>query len=241
MARLEDKREARDGLKLGRQSAIAAVDLGASKVGCFIMKPDGVKADDRTIQVAGVAHVKSRGVRGGAIVNLEEAAQAVAQAVERAETMAGVSISGVVLTTTAAQLASARVLANVSLGARPITDADLSRAIQMALVLAVAALHTECFTSPCGGLEYYDSRWAWLRQQLLPLASFSPTIRSICDLFDPHYFSRTWDLVGPMGRQLTLLKRHTRQLARQLGATPRTRTATRQRPSRRQRLPGSPS
>ncbi len=137
MSRLQDKREAREGLKvLGRQSAVAAVDLGASKIGCFIMKSDGIKADDRTIQVAGVAHVRSRGIRGGAIVNLEETAQAVAQAVERAETMAGVSISGVVLTTAVGQLASTRVHAHVSLGAKPITDNDLSRALQMALVQA---------------------------------------------------------------------------------------------------------
>jgi len=38
----------RDGLKvgLGRSPVIAAVDLGASKVACFIMKPDGVRRCD---------------------------------------------------------------------------------------------------------------------------------------------------------------------------------------------------
>lgn len=139
MSRLKDRLEAREKLKvLGatRQSITATVDLGASKVGCFIMKPDGVRRDDRTIQVAGVAHVRSRGIRGGVIVNMEEAAEAVAQAVERAETMAGVSVSGVVLTTAGGQLASHRVSAGVSLGARPISDQDLSRALHMALAQA---------------------------------------------------------------------------------------------------------
>jgi cell division protein FtsA len=136
MSRFEDRRDARERLKVitgGRTPLVAAVDLGASKIGCFIMKPDGVRREDGTVQVAGVAHVRSRGVRGGAIVSLEEAASALAQAVERAEAMAGVSVSGVTLTTSGGQLGSARVRAAVSVGARPITDQDLSRAIQMAL------------------------------------------------------------------------------------------------------------
>jgi cell division protein FtsA len=139
MSRLQDRLEARDRLKVlgaARQPLVATVDLGASKVGCFIMKPDGIRRDDRTIQVAGVAHVRSRGVRGGLIVNMEEAAEAVAQAVERAETMAGASVSGVILTTAGGQLASHRLSASVSLGSRPISDQDLSRALQMALAQA---------------------------------------------------------------------------------------------------------
>jgi len=139
MSRFEDRRDARERLKVitgGRTPLVAAVDLGASKIGCFIMKPDGVRREDGTVQVAGVAHVRSRGVRGGAIVSLEEAASALAQAVERAEAMAGVSVSGVTLTTSGGQLGSARVRAAVSIGARPITDQDLSRALQMALANA---------------------------------------------------------------------------------------------------------
>ena len=90
MSRLDDRKQAREGLKatLVRQPAVAAVDLGASKVTCFIMKADGVHRDNRTLTTAGVGYVQSRGVRGGAIVNLDEAAQAIAQAVERAETVA---------------------------------------------------------------------------------------------------------------------------------------------------------
>ncbi|HEY1752645.1 MAG TPA: cell division protein FtsA [Caulobacteraceae bacterium] len=110
----------------------AAVDLGASKVACFIMKPDGVRAADRTISAAGVGYVQSRGVRGGAVVEVDEAASAIAKAVERAERLAGVTASGVTVTTAGGQLASRRVASAVSLGARPISDADLSRAIAAA-------------------------------------------------------------------------------------------------------------
>ncbi|MGZ8363448.1 MAG: cell division protein FtsA, partial [Caulobacteraceae bacterium] len=136
MSRWEDRRQARDGLKVlstARPPLVAAVDLGASKVSCFIMKPDGVRKADRTLVAAGVGYVQSRGVRGGAIVDTEQAVEAIAQAVERAEAVAGCSIQGVTVTTSGGQLQSATVSAKVSLGARPISDADCSRAIAQAL------------------------------------------------------------------------------------------------------------
>lgn len=136
MARLQDKRNARTALRQlnpARQQLTAAVDLGASKVACFIMKPDGMRRDNRTLTVAGVGYVQSKGVKGGSIVNMEEAAHAVAMAVERAEAMAGVSVSGVTVSAAGGQLASRRVAAQVPLGPRPITDSDLSRAIYAAL------------------------------------------------------------------------------------------------------------
>ncbi len=131
----ETYRDNREGLKvsLGRQPVVAALDLGASKVACFIMKPDGVRRIDRTLTTAGVGYVQSRGVRGGAIVNLEEASDSIAQAVERAENVAGVQVQGVTVATAGGQLASHRVSGRVSLGARPISDADLVRAIRAAL------------------------------------------------------------------------------------------------------------
>jgi cell division protein FtsA len=129
-----ERRDPRDGIKaaLGRPPVTAAVDLGASKVACFIMKPDGVKAADRTITAAGVGYVQSRGVRGGAVVDVDESAHAIAQAVERAETLAGVTVSGVTVSVSGGQLASCRLAATVSLGARPICDNDLTRAIATA-------------------------------------------------------------------------------------------------------------
>ena len=129
------KRDNRDGLKaaLAPPKIIAAVDLGASKVTCFIMKPEGVRRGDRTLTTCGVGYVQSRGVRGGAIVNMDEASDAIAQAVERAENVAGVNVQGVTVATAGGQLCSSRVTGRVSIGARPISDNDLVRAIQNAL------------------------------------------------------------------------------------------------------------
>jgi cell division protein FtsA len=129
------RREGRDGLKLtlGRTPVFAAVDLGASKVACFILKSDGIRRGDRTLTTAGVGYVQSRGVRGGAIVDVGEASLAIGQAVERAEAMAGLDINGVTIVTACGQLASHRVNAKVAVGGRPITDADQARAVAQAM------------------------------------------------------------------------------------------------------------
>src|SRR5580658_6390154 len=129
------RREGREVLKhaLARSGAVAAVDLGASKVACFIMKPDGVRRGDRTLTTAGVGYVQSHGVRAGGIVDADEAARAIAQAVERAEAMAGVDVQGVTVTTACGHLASHRVSAQVSIGSRPIVEADKARAVAQAI------------------------------------------------------------------------------------------------------------
>jgi cell division protein FtsA len=128
-------RQARETLKsaLSRQPLIAAVDLGASKVACFVMKPEGVRKSDRTLTAAGVGYVQSRGVKGAAIASMDDAAEVIALAVERAESVAQVSVQGVTLATAGGQLASCRVSSRVSIGARPISDNDCSRALAAAL------------------------------------------------------------------------------------------------------------
>ena len=112
---------------------IASLDLGASKIGCFIMRPEGARQADQSIRVAGVGYVQSKGVRAGGIIDMEAASQAIAQAVERAEAMANVSIQGVRVTIPGAGCASHRVGSQVSLGLKPVSDNDLNRAIASAL------------------------------------------------------------------------------------------------------------
>ena len=115
------------------QGLIASLDLGASKIGCFIMRPEGARQSDQSIRVAGVGYVQSKGIRAGSVIDMEAASQAIAQAVERAEAMANVSIQGVRVTIPGAQTASHKVSAQVSLGLKPISDHDLNRAIASAL------------------------------------------------------------------------------------------------------------
>ena len=133
MGRGKGEKVSIEAAQAARAGVTAALDLGHSKIACFIMGPDGPRRADRTVRVAGVGHVQSRGVKGGGIVHLDEAAQAIAHAVERAERAASTPVSGVIVTTAIGQMASHRLQARVSLGSSPASDTDLARAIALAL------------------------------------------------------------------------------------------------------------
>lgn len=74
----------------GEREIVAALDIGSSKVCCFIaeVRPHG------GLEVVGIGHQASRGVRGGAIVDLKACEMAVSHAVESAEIMAKERLGG---------------------------------------------------------------------------------------------------------------------------------------------------
>ena len=84
-----------------RAGLVAALDIGSTKVCCLIgdlappkrKLPGGPEHDELT--VIGVGHQASRGVHGGAVVDLDEAERAIRLAVDAAERMAGRTISEV--------------------------------------------------------------------------------------------------------------------------------------------------
>jgi cell division protein FtsA len=84
-----------------KRSVIAALDIGSSKISCVIAEtvaprhkmPGGTER--MSLKVLGLGHQASRGVRGGAIVNVDEAERAIRLAVDAAERMAQIAISEV--------------------------------------------------------------------------------------------------------------------------------------------------
>jgi cell division protein FtsA len=82
-------------------SVIAALDIGSAKISCLIAevvppKHRGSDGEERNgLRILGLGHHLSRGVRGGAIVNVDEAERAIRLAVDAAERMAQRSISEV--------------------------------------------------------------------------------------------------------------------------------------------------
>jgi cell division protein FtsA len=77
-----------------RASMLAALDIGASKITCFI---GSVGQGPGPLRVAGVGTQAARGVRNGAIVDLDAAERAVRAAVSQAERMAETTVSEVVV------------------------------------------------------------------------------------------------------------------------------------------------
>ena len=107
-----------------RGSLIAALDIGTSKISCFIAR---VEAAPR---VLGIGRQISRGVRNGTIVDVEAAGTSVGNAVHAAEEMAGETIEQVVANLSGGFFGSRIVKAEVGIAGREITDAEMQRVLQ---------------------------------------------------------------------------------------------------------------
>jgi len=118
--------KARSTMATGRSQVIAALDLGSSKVCCFIARVMG----DDSVRVVGIGHQLSRGVKAGAVVDMERAEESVRAAVEAAERMAGETVREVHVAMSAGRPASHTVGVEVAVAGHAIGDQDLRRVLQ---------------------------------------------------------------------------------------------------------------
>ena len=107
-----------------RVGAIAALDVGSAKVCCFI-----AHAGDDGLRVTGIGHHLSRGLRAGAVIDMEAAEEAIRGAVDHAERMADETIHEVYLSFSAGAPASHSVEVEVALNGHEIGDGDLRRVL----------------------------------------------------------------------------------------------------------------
>src|ERR1700752_4402332 len=108
-----------------RGSLITAVDIGTTKICCFIARVE----NDRP-RVLGIGHQISRGVRNGGIVDLEATGNSVLNAVHAAEEMAGETIQRVVANLSGGFSASRIIKAEIGITGREITDAEMRRGVE---------------------------------------------------------------------------------------------------------------
>ena len=107
----------------GRGGPIAALDVGTTKVCCLI----GRSAADGNARVMGVGHHASRGLRGGALVDLDAAEESIRAAVEAAERMAGETIRDVTVGVAGGGLQSRMIVCEAALNGHAIADGDMRR------------------------------------------------------------------------------------------------------------------
>lgn len=115
-----------------KPGVFAALDVGASKTVCFIAKTEQTLAGVRP-RVIGVGHQSTRGIRAGAVVDMDEAAKSIRIAVENAERLAGHTITDIMLATTAGAPVSTRISVDMDIAASEVTDRDLRRILATAL------------------------------------------------------------------------------------------------------------
>ncbi len=117
-----------------RPRRVFALDLGTTKVCCAVAEADGTG-----LRVLGVGAAPSRGVRKGAIIDIDRATEAVAEAVEAAERMSGIAIDSVVVGLAGGHITSqnSRGVVAVTAGHREVRGQDVNRAIDAARAVSV--------------------------------------------------------------------------------------------------------
>src|SRR5689334_9726284 len=86
-----------------KATIVSILDVGSSKVCCLIakLKPrelgDVLPGRTHAVEVLGIGHQRSRGIKSGVVVDLDKAEQAIRLAVDAAERMAGVTVESLIV------------------------------------------------------------------------------------------------------------------------------------------------
>jgi cell division protein FtsA len=108
-----------------RSGLITALDIGTTKVACFIARP----LANGAAEVIGVGHQVSKGIKNGNIVDMVAVEDSIRTTVEAAEHMAGENVRDVVLCVSGSLPDSKLISFDVAISGHEISDVDLKRAL----------------------------------------------------------------------------------------------------------------
>ncbi|MGQ0663352.1 MAG: cell division protein FtsA [Pseudomonadota bacterium] len=114
----------RKASKKSRSGPIAALDVGSTKVACFV-----ARAEAGALRVVGIGHQVSKGVRCGTIVDMDQAEASILNAVSAAEQMAGETLGAVIVSLAGGDLRSRTVNLEVAIAGHEVGDADMRRVL----------------------------------------------------------------------------------------------------------------
>lgn len=123
---------------------LAALDIGTTKMVCFIAKVD--VTGDR--EVVGIGHQVSQGVHAGMITDIRAAERCILSTVSAAEQMAGENIDRVIVNMAGNKLSSQIVHTEVQMGGNEITERDIARLMDAAMQQCVAEDRTIIHCTP---------------------------------------------------------------------------------------------
>ena len=139
-----------------RGGIVCVLDIGTTKVACLIAKVDPAEAGRgdtgrvRNARVLGLGHQRARGMKGGVIVDLDEAERAIRIAVDAAERMAGVHAQGVIVNMTGGRLGSQTFHAEIALNGRAAAESDLHHVMEIATAHSTANSRSVLHSVPTG-------------------------------------------------------------------------------------------
>lgn len=120
---------------MSNEDFIISLDIGSSQVRVIVAEVN----PDRTTHIVGVGTAESRGMKKGAIINIDQAVQSIRKAVDHAERMVGIEISEVYVGVSGnhVSLQPSHGVVAVSSEDREISYHDIDRVLQAARVIAL--------------------------------------------------------------------------------------------------------
>ncbi len=118
-----------------KSSILCVLDVGASKVVCLIAKlipaepSDLLRGRTHRTRILGIGHHRSRGIKGGVVIDMDEAEAAVRNAVDAAERMAKLQVESVIVANHGGRLGSAYFHASVPL-MNGVAESDVHRVLE---------------------------------------------------------------------------------------------------------------
>ncbi len=119
--------------KKGDEGLIVGLDIGTSKVLAIV----GEVSSSGEVEVIGVGHHPSRGMKKGVVVNIESTVQSIQRAVEEAELMAGCQIHSVFAGIAGSHINSFNSHGIVAIKDKEVGPSDVERVIEAARALAI--------------------------------------------------------------------------------------------------------
>ncbi len=119
--------------KKGDEGLIVGLDIGTSKVLAIV----GEVSSSGEVEVIGVGHHPSRGMKKGVVVNIESTVQSIQRAVEEAELMAGCQIHSVYAGIAGSHINSFNSHGIVAIKDKEVGPSDVERVIEAARALAI--------------------------------------------------------------------------------------------------------
>ncbi|MEA5444835.1 cell division protein FtsA [Gammaproteobacteria bacterium AB-CW1] len=117
------------------KNLIVGLDIGTSKVVAIVGE---IKGEDQ-VEVIGIGHHPSRGLKKGVVVNIESTVQSIQRAVEEAELMAGCEIHSVFAGIAGSHVKSLNSHGIVAIRDKEVTPGDVERVIDAARAVAIPA------------------------------------------------------------------------------------------------------
>ena len=118
-----------------RSAIVAALDIGTNKIVCLIarLKPQSpqevLRRRSHGVEILGLGHVESRGIKSGAVADLAAAEAAVRQAIDLAERDASVQLESVVVSVSSGRIGSELYTATINVAGSAITQGDIARVL----------------------------------------------------------------------------------------------------------------